>query len=106
MKAPKIYSIYNRPTSLIPHDFPDGLTEQHHAESCDYGASKSAKVSQQNAREQRAWQTQMSNTAHTREIVDLRNAGLNRSKCTNKLKPTSKENERIIKVSEGRNIEH
>jgi hypothetical protein len=27
-----------------------------------YGASKSARVSQQNAREQRAWQTEMSNT--------------------------------------------
>jgi hypothetical protein len=37
-----------------------------------YGASKSARVSQQNAREQRAWQTEMSNTAHTREIADLR----------------------------------
>jgi hypothetical protein len=35
MKAAKIHSIYNRPTSLIPHDFPEGLTEQHHAESCD-----------------------------------------------------------------------
>ena len=35
MKAPKIYSIYNRPTSFAKHDFPDGLTEQHHAESCD-----------------------------------------------------------------------
>jgi hypothetical protein len=35
MKAPKIYSIYNRSTSFAKHDFPDGLTEQHHAESCD-----------------------------------------------------------------------
>jgi hypothetical protein len=44
-----------------------------------YGAKKSAQVSQQNAREQRAWQTQMSNTAHyevidydTGEVVDLK----------------------------------
>jgi hypothetical protein len=34
-----------------------------------YGANKSAKTSEANAREQRAWQTEMSNTAHTREIA-------------------------------------
>jgi hypothetical protein len=33
--AGKSSNIYNRPTSFAPHDFPDGLTEQHHAESCD-----------------------------------------------------------------------
>ena len=36
MKAPKIYSIYNRPTSLIPHDFPEALTEQHHVDIHDF----------------------------------------------------------------------
>ena len=42
-----------------------------------FGAKQAASIQQDSANQQMAWMEHMSNTAHQREVADLKAAGLN-----------------------------